>query len=297
MTRWLGTALRVLATLCVVAVAAIGARWLWVHYNLEPWTRDGRIRADVVQITPDVNALVTEVHVDDNQAVRVGDVLLVLDQSRYSLALQEAEAAIAAIEAALAQASRENRRNDDLGPLVTTEQREQGLARVAELRAQLQGARVQRDAAHLNLERTIVRASVNGIASNVEVQPGDYAAVGRPLLALLNTDSLRVEGYFEETKLPRIRIGDRAVMRIMGLPFNIEGTVESIAGGIEDRERGPSSTGLANINPSFSWVRLAQRIPVRIRIDSAPEDVRLIAGRTVTVSIRTSAERKPEGAP
>jgi len=295
MTRWLGITLRVVPTLCIVAAAAVGARWLWVHYNVEPWTRDGRIRADVVQISPDVNALVTEVRVGDNQAVSIGDVLLVLDRARYSLALQEAEAAIAATEAALAQALRENRRNDELGPLVTTEQREQGEARVAELRAQLRGARVQKDAALLNIERTIVRASVNGIASNVEVQPGDYAAVGRPLLALLNTDSLRVDGYFEETKLSRIRVGDRAVMRIMGLSSNLEGTVESIAAGIEDRERGPSRTGLANIDPNFSWVRLAQRIPVRIRIDSAPEDVRLIAGRTVTVSIQTPAERQPEG--
>lgn len=295
MTHWLGIAFRVLATLCIVAVAVIGARWLWLHYNLDPWTRDGRVRADVVQISPDLNALVTEVLVSDNQAVTIGDVLLVLDQSRYALALQEADATIAATDAALAQALRENRRNDELGPLVTTEQREQGLARVAELRAQLRGARVQRDAARLNIERTIVRASVNGVASNVAVQPGDYAAVGRPLLALLNTDSLRVEGYFEETKLPRIRIGDRAVMRIMGLSCDLEGTVESIAAGIEDRERAPSSNGLANINPNFSWVRLAQRIPVRIRIDSAPEDVRLIAGRTVTVSIQTPAERAPEG--
>ncbi|HEY6642635.1 HlyD family efflux transporter periplasmic adaptor subunit [Povalibacter sp.] len=296
-TRWLSLAVRAGTTLCIVIAAAIGARWLWVHYQIEPWTRDGRIRADVVQIGSDVNALVIEVKVADNQFVQAGDVLLQLDPLRYELALEEAMAAIAATQAALTQALREERRNDDLGSLVTTEQREQSAARVKELRAQLKGAIVQRNAARLNLERTVVRASVNGVASNVNVQPGDYAAVGRPLVALLNVDSLRVEGYFEETKLPLIRVGDPALIRLMGLEHDLRGTVESIAAGIEDRDRGPSSSGLANINPSFSWVRLAQRIPVRIRIDAAPQNVRLIAGRTATVAIQVPADRKPEGHP
>ncbi|MEJ1964897.1 MAG: HlyD family secretion protein [Gammaproteobacteria bacterium] len=279
----------------MVLVAAFGARWLWIHYNVEPWTRDGRIRADVAQISPDVNALVTEVHVEDNQIVHAGDVLLALDKSRYELAVKQAEAAIAADEAALAQAIRENRRNEALETLVTGEQTEQGAARVAELRAQLRAAVVQRDVARLNLARTTVIAPVNGVATNVNVQPGDYAAVGRPLLALLNSNSIRVEGYFEETKLPRIRLGDLAIVHVMGLDADLHGTVESIAAGIEDRERGASSTGLANINPTFSWVRLAQRVPVRIRLESVPEDVRLIAGRTVTVSIHAPHNRRIEG--
>ncbi len=293
--RWLKLVLRVLITVSMVLVAAFGARWLWIHYNVEPWTRDGRIRADVAQISPDVNALVTEVHVEDNQIVHAGDVLLALDKSRYELAVKQAEAAIAADEAALAQAIRENRRNEALETLVTGEQTEQGAARVAELRAQLRAAVVQRDVARLNLARTTVIAPVNGVATNVNVQPGDYAAVGRPLLALLNSNSIRVEGYFEETKLPRIRLGDLAIVHVMGLDADLHGTVESIAAGIEDRERGASSTGLANINPTFSWVRLAQRVPVRIRLESVPEDVRLIAGRTVTVSIHAPHNRRIEG--
>ncbi len=292
---WVKLAVRVATTACIVLVAVLGGLWMWNRYQLEPWTRDGRVRADVVQISPDVNALVVEVHVIDNQYVNAGDVLLVLDRSRYQLALEQANAAIAATQAALAQAVREERRNDELGPLVTTEQREQSSARVAELRAQLRSAIVQRNTAQLNLERTVIRASVDGVASNVHVQPGDYAAVGRPLLALLNVDSLRIEGYFEETKLPRIHVGDPAIVRIMGLENELQGTVESIAAGIEDRDRSPSSSGLANINPNFSWVRLAQRIPVRIRIDSVPEDVRLIAGRTASVSIQAPRDRKPEG--
>ena len=293
--RRLAFLLKVLATLAVVAVAVVGAHSLWIHYNVEPWTRDGRIRADVAEVSPDVNALVVEVRVKDNQIVSAGDVLLVLDRSRYDLAVQQSDAAIAAAEAALAQAIRENRRNDELGDLVTREQREQGGSKVAELRAQLKGAHVQRDTAALNAARTTVRSPVNGIATNVEVQPGDYAAAGRQVLAIVNSDSFRVDGYFEETKVALIRVGDHAAIRIMGVGRDVEGTVESIAAGIEDRERGGSSNGLANINPTFSWVRLAQRIPVRIRLRDVPADIRLIAGRTATVSVQMPAGRKREG--
>jgi multidrug resistance efflux pump len=288
---------RIVVTLLLVALALTGGRWVWIHYNVEPWTRDGRIRADIVQVAPDVNGLVTDVEVKDNQIVHIGEVLFVLDRPRYEIALQQAEAAVAADEASLAQAVRENRRNHELGNLVTTEQVEEGAAKVDELRAQLKGAIVQRDLARLNLERTTVHATVNGVVTNVELRPGDYASAGRQVLALLDSDSIYVDGYFEETKLPQIQVGDRAVVRIMGLETNLHGTVESIAAGIEDRERGSSSSAIANVNPTFSWVRLAQRIPVRVRLESVPESVRLIAGRTATVSIQVPVGRPLEGAP
>jgi RND family efflux transporter MFP subunit len=287
---------RIVVTLLLVALALIGGRWVWIHYNVEPWTRDGRIRADIVQVAPDVNGLVTDVEVKDNQIVHIGEVLFVLDRPRYEIALQQSEAAVAADEASLAQAIRENRRNHLLGNLATTEQVEEGAAKVDELRAQLKGAVVQRDLARLNLERTTVHATVNGIVTNVELRPGDYASAGRQVLALLDTDSIYVDGYFEETKLPQIQVGDRAVVHIMGMETNLHGTVESIAAGIEDRERSSSSTDIANVNPTFSWVRLAQRIPVRVRLESVPESVRLIAGRTATVSIQVPAGRPLEGA-
>lgn len=287
---------RIVVTLLVVTLALIGGRWVWVHYNVEPWTRDGRIRADIVQVAPDVNGLVTDVQVKDNQIVHIGEVLFVLDRPRYEIALQQSEAAVAADEASLAQAIRENRRNHGLGNLVTTEQVEEGVAKVDELRAQLKGAVVQRDLARLNLERTTVHATVNGIVTNVDLRPGDYASAGRQVLALLDTDSIYVDGYFEETKLPAIQVGDRAVVHIMGMETNLHGTVESIAAGIEDRERSSSSTAIANVNPTFSWVRLAQRIPVRVRLESVPESVRLIAGRTATVSIQVPVGRALEGA-
>lgn len=286
---------RVFATLIILALALVGARRLWIHYNLEPWTRDGRVRADIVQVSPDVSGLVTEVRLKNNQHVNKDDVLLVLDRPRFELALHQAEASVAAVGVALAQARRENERNRNLKDLATTEQVEEGQSKVDQLIAQLNSARAQRDVARLNLDRTIIRAPVNGIVTNVDLRPGDYATVGRQLLALVDTDTIHVDGYFEETKLPWIRVGDRALVHIMGIKATLHGSVESIAAGIEDRERSASSTALANVNPTFSWVRLAQRIPVKIKLDPTARDIRLIAGRTATVSIVDPPGRRPEG--
>jgi len=291
----LGASVSVLVTCAAVAVAGIGGRQLYVQYNLDPWTRDGRVRADIVEVNPDVNGLITAVLVRDNQSVRVGQVLFVVDRARYELALRQAEAAVATDEASLAQARRESQRNHTLGSLVTSEQVEEGEAKVQELSAQLLGAVVQRDTARLNLERTTVRATVNGIVTNVELQPGDYATVGHEVLALVDANAIYVDGYFEETKLPQIRVGDRARVHLMGLNTDLRGTVESVAAAIEDRERSASSTALANVNPTFSWVRLAQRIPVRIRLDRVSDVIRLIPGRTATVSIDVPRGRPLEG--
>jgi len=314
----------VLVTLAIVITALFGSRWLWIRYNRDPWTRDGRLRADVVLVSPDINGLVTTVSVKDGQSVHVGDVLFVIDRARYELALEQSRAAIAAAQAAigaaraaiaaeeaqLSQAERDVRRNKDLGNLATTEQAEQSNAKLLALKAQLDAAKSQFDAANtqlaaatvasqtaqLNLDRTTVKATVNGVVTNLELQPGNYATAGRQVLALINSDSFYANGYFEETKLPAIRVGDKALVHVMGVDTDLTGTVESIAAGIEDRERGASGNSLANINPTFSWVRLAQRIPVRVHLDAAAHDVRLIAGRTVTVSVLVPKDRKREGA-
>jgi RND family efflux transporter MFP subunit len=296
MPSWLILTSRILATALVVAVAVLGGRWLWIHYNVEPWTRDGRVRADIVQVSPDVSALVTEVRVKDNQTVQKGDVLFVLDRPRFELALRQAEAAVAAAAVSVAQAKRENERNRNLKDLATAERVEEGQSKVDQLIAQLNSARAQRDLASLNLDRTTVRAPVSGIVTNVELRPGDYASAGRQVLALVDSDTIHVDGYFEETKLPRIRVGDRAIVHIMGIKAGLRGIVESIDAGIEDRERSASSSDLANVNPTFSWVRLAQRIPVRIKLDPTGGDIRLIAGRTATVSIVDPPGRPLEGA-
>jgi len=290
MNRFLAPAARMAATLLLVLLAVLVALWLWRHYEVSPWTRDGRVRADVVRVTPDVGGLVTEVPVHDNQVVKPGDLLFVVDRPRYRLAVEQADAAIQSQRATLNQARREARRDVALGDLVAAETHEQNLARVATAEAALAQAQANRDAALLNLRRTEVHATVNGTVTNLDLHPGDYVGAGQQAMALLDRGSLRVEGYFEETKLGQIRIGDAAEVKLMGDPRVLTGHVESITAGISDSERSNTGNLLSSVNPTFSWVRLAQRIPVRIRLERVPADLRLIAGRTATVTIVPTAD-------
>lgn len=277
--------LRSLATLLVIFVILAGIYALWLRYQVEPVTRDGKVRADMVPVAADVSGLVTEVKVADNQTVRKGDVLFIIDRPRYRLALEQAEANVTSQRTALAQAVREDRRNRAMPEVIAAEVIEQGSARVEGLRATIGQAVAARDLARFNLERTVVRAPVDGTVSNMSLQPGVYLTAGKAALALVYDHSLRVEGYFEETKLPAIRVGDRASIYLMGVADEIEGHVQSIAGGVEDRERAGTDGQLANVNPSFTWVRLAQRIPVRVTIDRIPPNVRMIPGQTATVVV------------
>jgi RND family efflux transporter MFP subunit len=291
MREWLLSLGRLAVTLLLVVAALLVAVWLWHRYERDPWTRDGHVRADIVRITPDVSGLVTAVPVQDNQRVRPGDLLFVVDRPRFQLALQQAEASIQSARATLNQARREASRDLALGDLVARETHEQNVARVATAAAALAQAESNRSQAALNLRRTMVRATVNGTITNLDLHPGDYVAAGQQALALVDDDSIRVEGYFEETKLPQIRIGQRARVLLMGDQTPIEGHVDSIAAGISDTERSNANNLLPNVNPTFTWVRLAQRIPVRIRLDRVPAGTRLIAGRTATVTILQQAAR------
>jgi len=275
--------LRPTITVAITAVAIVVGRWMWFHYERAPWTRDGRVRADIVTIAPDESGFVASVAVTDNEVVRKGDTLFRLDTARYEIAVHQAEATVARERAMLAEARREARRNDNLGDLVAFEVREQSEARVQEAAANLARGLADLAAAQLDLKRAIIVAPVNGVVTNLELRPGDYLTTGRQALALVDSDSLHVEGYFEETTLRRIHLGDRVSVRLMGESQLVYGRVQSIAPAIEDRERTPTGNLVANINPTFSWVRLAQRVPVRIKLDATDTAVRLIAGRTATV--------------
>jgi RND family efflux transporter MFP subunit len=241
------------------------------------------VRADVVSVAPDVSGFVVKVAVHDNQVVRKGDPLFELDRARYEIALRQAQAAVARQRASLAEARREARRNDTLGEVVSSEAREQSQARMEEATAELQRGLADLAAARLDLERTLVLAPVNGIVTNLELRPGNYLTAGRQGLALVDSDSIHIDGYFEETHLSRIRAGDRVSVRLMGESQLMYGHVQSIAPAIFDRERTPTGDLVADVNPTFSWVRLAQRVPVRIKLDPESLDVPLIAGRTATV--------------
>ncbi|HDR8939822.1 efflux RND transporter periplasmic adaptor subunit [Burkholderia vietnamiensis] len=281
--------LRTLLTAAILAGIVAAIYGLWVRYQIEPLTRDGKVRADVVPIAPDVSGLVTDVRVHDNQKVSKGQVLLVIDPSRYRIALEQADANLASEQAELDEAIREDRRNRAMPDVVAEESAQQGATRVEKLRAALAQAHSARDLAALNLERTLVRAPVDGTVTNVGLLPGVYLSAGKGAMALVNDTSLRVEGYFEETKLPAIHVGDPASIYLMGVASEIRGHVQSVAGGVEDRERAGGDAQLANVNPAFTWVRLAQRIPVRIAIDSVPPCVRLVPGQTASVEIHARA--------
>ena len=296
MNRLSATLLRSAATILIVLAALVVAIWMWNHYERSPWTRDGRVRADVVRVTPDISGLVTSVAVRDNQPVKAGDLLFVLDRPRYALALEQADAQIASARATLGQARREATRDLALGDLVAAESHEQNVARVATAQAALAEAMSARDAAALNLKRTRVVASVNGVVTNLDLHPGDFLAAGQQAMALVDRDSLRVEGYFEETKLPLVCIGAPVTVRLMGEAQDLHGRVESIAYGINDSSRTDSGNLLPTVEPTFSWVRLAQRIPVRVKLTKVPAEVKLIAGRTATVTVEPAAKGAKPGA-
>jgi RND family efflux transporter MFP subunit len=277
---------RVFLTLVMVTIAGFLGLHLWDYYMNAPWTRDGKIRADVVRLAPDVSGLVSEVLVHDNQEVRQGEIIFRVDQARYKLALKQAEAKEDSTKAALDMANRDLARYRQLNDNTVTRQKlEQVETTAQQADAAWRQAQLDRELAALNLERSEVKAPVNGVITNFSLQPGDYVSAGSAVTALVDTDSFYVAGYFEENKLDRIHIGDPAVVDLMGSKIQLKGAVEGIAGGIEDRERSDSSSLLANVSPTFNWVRLAQRVPVRIKLDKLPEGTHLVAGRTVSVAI------------
>ena len=276
---------RVVLTLLVVAFACVVVWRMTMYYMFAPWTRDGHIRADVVQNAPDVSGLIKQVDVRDNQPVTRDQVLFIIDQERFRLALRQAQAVVADRKETLAQAQRESKRNRGLGNLVARELLEESQSR--ELRAQsaLTEAEVAVDSAQLNLDRTVVRSPVDGYVNDRAPRVNEFVTAGKPVLSIVDSSSFHIDGYFEETKLDGIHVGQSVEIRVIGDNARLRGHVESIVAGIEDRDRTSGQNLLPNVNPAFSWVRLAQRIPVRIVFDDVPADFRMIAGRTATVSI------------
>lgn len=277
------------ATAVILIVAILIGRTLWVHYMDEPWTRDGRVRAEIVNVAPDVSGAVVELPVHDNQFVKQGDLVMQIDPSHFRIAVEQAQAAVAARRAELQMRRADAARRADLDALVVSkESRENSAQTASSAEAQYQQALAALDAAKLNLERTRVVAPVDGYVTNLQVFKGDYASAGQAKLAIVDSHSFWVYGYFEETKLPRVKIGAKAEMRLMSGGV-LKGHVESISRGIYDRDNPQSRDLVADVNPTFNWVRLAQRVPVRIHIDEVPKDLVLSAGTTCTVIVEPDA--------
>jgi multidrug resistance efflux pump len=284
-------AVRVILTL-FVAIAAGILGWDTVHYYFySPWTRDARVTADVVKVAPDVSGYVDEVDVGNNQFVHKGDILFVIDQARYRLALADAEATLAArlAQKKMLQSQLERRLKLKEGTVITVEDLDNARRQTETAAAQYDQSSASRDTAALNLARTEVRATVNGFVTNLTLTQGSYASQGTAVLALIDSDSYRVDAYFEETRIPRVKLGATADIQLMDGAARIRGKVESIARGITDQDNKNGPELLASVNPTFTWVRLAQRIPVRVRLTDVPVGVLIAAGMTCTVVIKESA--------
>lgn len=288
----LGRILRLAATGVILACAAAAAAFVWSYYVTAPWTRDGQVRVQVASVAPQVSGQIVELRVTDNQTVRKGDVLYRIDPFDFEVAIASAEAEMKNREADLQVKRTQAQRREQLTTLSTSieeKQQFEGTAKIAE--AALDSAKAQLAQARINLERTRVRAPVNGRVTNLLLRTGDYATKGTVNVAVIDTDSFWIDGYFEETKMAHVRVGDRAEAVLMGFGDIVRGTVESITLGISTANAAPSTQGLPSVNPVYTWVRLAQRVPVRIRIDHVPEGVTLVAGMTCTVSLGEAGAR------
>ncbi|KQP32492.1 hypothetical protein ASF27_18330 [Methylobacterium sp. Leaf102] len=278
--------LRLFATGLILACAFVAAALVWQFYVTAPWTRDGRVRVQVASVAPQVSGQIVELRVTDNQAVSKGDVLYVIDPFDFDVAIASAQAEMDNREADLQVKRTQAARREALTTLSTSVEEKQqfaGTAKIAE--AALASAKAQLSQAKINRTRTEVRAPVNGRVTNLLLRVGDYATTGTVNIAVIDTDSFWIDGYFEETKMAHIHVGDTVSAQLLGYDPIIRGRVESITLGISIANAAPSTQGLPSVDPVYTWVRLAQRVPVRVRIEGVPAGVTLVAGMTATVSV------------
>ena len=286
----------VLVTTATVALAAALGYQAWQYYMGSPWTRDGTVRAYVVKVAPQVAGEIVQLPIADNQFVHKGDLLMLIDPRNYSIAVRQAQAAVEQAQAVADNANAEMTRRLKLNDIaVTMEERQTYISRAATAEASYQTALANLDQARVNFRRARVRSPVNGYVTNLSAQLGDYANVGALQLSIVNSDLFWVDAYFEETALGRIHEGDAATIKLMGYGPLLRGRVEGLARGINVPNAAPDASGLASVNPIFTFVRLAQRVPVRIHIDEVPKGIDLVAGLTATVQIEPYRAPPPPG--
>src|SRR3984885_12394436 len=277
----------ILITLGSVAVSAVCAWAMWQAYMGAPWTRDGTVRAYVVTMAPEVAGRIVKLNVADNQFVHKGDDLFEIDPADYRIALEQAQAQAqrdgATLDYARENQDRQSRLAHEGWASTEVYQETTSTLHQSEGIVALDKAAIAK--AQLDLSRTTIRSPVNGYVTNLLAQLGDYATVGQKLISVVDADSFWIDGYFEETGLGSIHEGDQATVKLMGYSQLVRGHVGGVARGINVPNAQPDQAGLASVNPIFTWVRLAQRVPVRIHIDQVPDGIRLVAGITATVQI------------
>lgn len=362
----MATVVKLSLTGLVIALAVV---LVWGEYReqvVNPWTRDGQVRADVIQITPRVSGPIVTLAVRDNQFVEAGDLLFEIDPRTFAAARaqasaqydqardaylaqeQQVEAVRAQVEAARAEVVRaesavkqidstieknqaEFDRQQEMLPKratsqkavdrakanfeVSLEQRKGAIASLGQARAALReteaelaetraklgalgdanasirAARASLDQAELNVEFTRVVAPVDGYVTNLNLRIGSHAVANQPVLALVDVNSYWVHGFFKETRVGEIDAGDRARVTLMSFPdVPLEGYVDSVGWGIAQQDGSVGADLLPNVNPTFEWIRLAQRVPVRIHLTDVPAEVELRVGTTASVQVMTTSD-------
>lgn len=293
MVRW---SAKLAVTLLFVALAITIALMTWQYYVLSPWTRNGAVRVQVANVAPQVSGEIIELPVVDNQLVHKGDLLYVIDPFNFQVAVHTAQAQVAQLAADLQVKQAQSQRRQRLSSEATTPEEQQIFAgNAAQAQAAYDAATQQLALAQLNLKRTRVTSPVNGYVTNLLLRVGDFASQGSSNVTVVDSDSFWIDGYFEETKLSQICLGDRAEAKLMSYPDPITGHVETITRGISVSNAEAGTQGLPNVDPIYTWVRLAQRVPVRISIDSVPAGVPLISGMTATVTVDPADALAPQG--
>lgn len=277
----------------VITILAIIFGWvIWYHYQIAPWTRDGRVRVQVANVASEISGKIVEIDVRDNQRVKKGDPLFVIFKDDYRFALEQAEAQVASADADMKVQKENSDRRVKLGSsIVSTEDIDTYSSTAVRARAMYSAAVAARGLAKLNLDRTVIYSPVNGYVTNFQMRIGDYARPGDIKLSIVDEDSFWVSAYFEETQLPRVHEGNIARIKLMGVGPELDGTVDNISRGIADTNTTGGSQSLPDVDPVFTWVRLAQRIPVHIDINHVPDGVVIAAGQTCTVIVESSRYR------
>ena len=282
--------IKLLVTLIVIGAALFFGHRKYEAYTANPWTRDGQVRTQVIQVSPRVTGIVTRIHVVDNQRVKKGDLLFEIDPSRYRIKVEQAKARLRrTLESAkgirieyerVKRIYRQDRGAVSQKALVRNE------TSYYKSLADIDSAEESLKAAELNLAFTRVYAEVDGYVSNINFQVGSPATAGKPILALVDENSFWVFGFFRENTIPDVEVGDRAVVTLLAYPDTpLTGRVESIAWGIAHADGNPGGNLLPSVKPVFQWIRLAQRIPVRIKLNPLPDGIKLRFGLTASVMI------------
>ncbi|WP_415405776.1 HlyD family secretion protein [Sulfurovum sp. CS9] len=289
--------IKILLTLVILGAAAFFAYNKYRAYIDNPWTRDGQVRTQVIQVTPRVNGMVTKILVADNQKVKTGDLLFEIDPSQYQVKLNQAEARLQRTKEAAKGTKIEFERVKNIYAKDKGAVSQKDLVRnetnYYKSLADIDSSEEAVNTAKLNLSYTKVYAEVDGYVSNINFQIGSQATANKAILALVDKNAYWVFGFFREDAIPEVKVGDKAMVTLLAYPDTpLSGKVESIAWGIAHSDGNPGNNLLPSVKPVFQWIRLAQRIPVRIKLDKLPENVKLRFGLTASVMILKSKGSK-----